>query len=317
MLDASVIICTHNPRPKYLARVLDALRKQLLPKDRWELLIIDNASNEPVASVWDISWHPNASHILESELGLSPARRRGMREAKSGLLVFVDDDNVLDKNYLSEAVNISLEWPVLGVWGSGCIRPEFEIKPPNHLHKFLCHQGLRDVPTPRWSNVSTCFDALPIGAGLCVRASVAAAYRRWCEQSVIQITDRRGKQLSSGGDDEICLVACQQGLGMGVFPELGMTHLIPKERISEHSLVRKTEGDMTAVTLLEFKFRGVTPDFSLWARALLSTAKSIVMDGRVERLMKFAKIKGLIEARKIINGHRETSSRLPAGRVVD
>jgi glycosyltransferase involved in cell wall biosynthesis len=41
----SVIICTHNPRKDYLERVLKALQEQTLPSESWELLLIDNASD--------------------------------------------------------------------------------------------------------------------------------------------------------------------------------------------------------------------------------------------------------------------------------
>src|SRR6266576_3926621 len=101
MLDASVVICTHNPRSDYFIRVLDGLRNQTISRDKWELLIIDNASQVPLVSSWDISWHPMARHISESELGLTPARRRGIQEASADLIVFVDDDNVLDETYLA------------------------------------------------------------------------------------------------------------------------------------------------------------------------------------------------------------------------
>src|SRR5438045_2554303 len=90
MSDISVVICTHNPRPDYLRRVLEALRNQTLPKKQWELLLIDNASSEPVAGNWDLKWHPNARHIGEYELGLTPARLRGIKESCGELLVFVD-----------------------------------------------------------------------------------------------------------------------------------------------------------------------------------------------------------------------------------
>ena len=133
MLDASVIICTHNPRSDYFARVLEGLRNQTLPLHKWELLIVDNASRLPLASSWDISWHPIARHILESELGLSYARRRGIQEASADLIIFVDDDNVLDEKYLAEAIKIKQEWPSLGAWGSGSIRGDFEVEPPESL----------------------------------------------------------------------------------------------------------------------------------------------------------------------------------------
>src|SRR5690348_14084931 len=106
MLDASVIICAHNSRSDYFTRVLDGLRNQTLPLHKWELLIVDNASRVPLASTWDISWHPAARHILERELGVAYARRRGFQEASADLVIFVDDDNVLDEKYLAEAVKI-------------------------------------------------------------------------------------------------------------------------------------------------------------------------------------------------------------------
>src|SRR5271154_1339560 len=99
-MEVSVIICTHNPRLHYLRRTLDALAEQTLPKDRWELLLIDNMSREPVSSAWDLSWHPNARHVREEALGLTNARLRGIRESKGEYLVFIDDDNVAAADYL-------------------------------------------------------------------------------------------------------------------------------------------------------------------------------------------------------------------------
>jgi glycosyltransferase involved in cell wall biosynthesis len=104
-LNLSVVICSHNPRPDYLARVLAALQAQTLPLADWELLLIDNASAEPLEGRFDLSWHPNARHVREEVLGLTPARLRGIAEAASPLLVFVDDDNVLSSDYLAQVVS--------------------------------------------------------------------------------------------------------------------------------------------------------------------------------------------------------------------
>ena len=49
MADISVIVCTHNPRTDYFRRVLNALDAQTLPKNNWELLVVDNASRERLA----------------------------------------------------------------------------------------------------------------------------------------------------------------------------------------------------------------------------------------------------------------------------
>jgi glycosyltransferase involved in cell wall biosynthesis len=77
-MKVSAVICSHNPRPEYLARALAALRKQTLPLAEWELLLIDNASAEPLAGRFDLTWHPNGRIVCEEKLGLSHARARGV-----------------------------------------------------------------------------------------------------------------------------------------------------------------------------------------------------------------------------------------------
>src|SRR6516164_4811858 len=99
----SVILCTHNPRPDYLDRVLASLRGQTLPAEQWEFLLVDNASNQLLAEIWDISWHSRRRHIREDELGLTAGRLRGIQESSGKLLVFVDDDNLLAPNFLEQA----------------------------------------------------------------------------------------------------------------------------------------------------------------------------------------------------------------------
>src|SRR5262249_12334990 len=151
------IICTHNPRPHYLRSVLNSLRRQTLPLKHWELLLVDNASQRPLTlDTPDLSWHPCGRIIREDQLGLAVARLRGVREAAAEILLFVDDDNVLAQNYLEQALRIGHEWPMLGVWGSGAIIPEFEVDPPEHLREFLDLLALQRTSRPRWSNVIPC-----------------------------------------------------------------------------------------------------------------------------------------------------------------
>ena len=44
----SVVIPTHNPRQDYLRRVLEALRSQTLPREQWEIVVVDNGSRVPL-----------------------------------------------------------------------------------------------------------------------------------------------------------------------------------------------------------------------------------------------------------------------------
>src|SRR5262245_18870421 len=121
MIKLSVIICTHNPRGDYLRRVLEALRNQSLSKDRWELLLVDNASQKVLAEEWDLTWHPHGRHVRESRVGLTFARVRGFRESTGEIIVYVDDDNILESNYLQYAQQVLVEDASLGVCGGKVI----------------------------------------------------------------------------------------------------------------------------------------------------------------------------------------------------
>ena len=334
-MDLSVVICSQNPRPHYFARVLEALRNQSLDQDRWELLVIDNGSKEPLKAAWDLSWHPHARHVSEDEPGVVAARRRGMVESVTDLLVYVDDDNVLASNYLSCACKIKNEWPLLGTWGSGCIVPEFEIEPPEHLTEFLHVLTLREVKSPRWSNTFAGAglhpEVAPWGAGQCIRTEVMKEYCRFSEQSKIRIparivdmqenrvarfilngTARRwwGRdsglesqaRVSSGGaeDIEMSFVACDLGWGMGIFPELRVTHLIPKERISDDYFLKIGEITGTSNLILEYKWHGIEPRDPFSLRGIIGALKQAATTRGFRRQMYFAGLRAAIRAQSII-----------------
>ena len=308
MLQASVIICAHNPRSDYFARVLDSLRSQTLPLNKWELLIIDNASKVPLARHWHISWHPMVRHIVENEIGVAAARQRGIREARTDLIVFVDDDNVLDKRYLTQAIGIGRDWPLLGAWGSGSIQADFEVNPSESVMEFLPYLALREIASPQWSNIASSAQAMPWGAGLCVRKAVAVAYCQSCERSSIQITGRAGNSTLSGEDKEIALTCCTQGSGFGIFPDLKLTHLIPRHRVSEDYIVRLVEGTKLSDLLLEYKWLNITPASPRCVKVLLSVLKTLLLHSGIDRRTRFASVRALAKAKRIIDADLKKKS---------
>jgi glycosyltransferase involved in cell wall biosynthesis len=235
----SVILCTHNPRPEYLRRTLDSLRSQTLSPERWELLLVDNASKQRLADLWDLSWHARARHVREETPGLTAARLRGIEEATGELLVFVDDDNVLAADYLEHSATIYRADARLGVFGSGSLEPEFEVPPPPELTGRLSMLALRTVASSLWTNNPKDYSCIPWGAGLVVTRHVANVYREFLEKLNIDgLVDRRGQRLFSGGDDLFSWTAASAGLGFGVFPQLRITHLISAGRLNRPYFLR-------------------------------------------------------------------------------
>lgn len=254
MLNFSVIICAHNPRRDYLQRVLDALKTQTVPKEDWELLLIDNGSKQPLASEWDLSWHPQGRVIREDELGLTPARLRGIRESRGGLLVWVDDDNVLHSDYLAEALGIAAAYPFIGAWG-GRILAEFDVPPTREDTPFLRYLAIRDVEEVVWVNTIDFYRTVPWGAGMCIRPAVANEYLSLVTRDPRRrILDRKGDLIFAGGDSDMALCARRLGMGMGLFPTLKLSHLIPKDRLRRGFLVRAAFGSGYTITLLNYLY---------------------------------------------------------------
>jgi hypothetical protein len=56
------------------------------------------------------------------------------------------------------------------------------------------------------------------------------------------LSDRRGNELTSAGDNEIVLCALRAGWETGYFPQLALTHLIPPTRLNADYLARLNRG---------------------------------------------------------------------------
>ena len=112
----AVVLCSHNPRAEHIRRALEGLEAQTLPRDRWELLLVDNASTESLRERFALDWHPGARHVRAPILGLTNARLRGLEETSlsSSVIVFVDDDNVLAPDYLEVCAAIGRDRPEIG-----------------------------------------------------------------------------------------------------------------------------------------------------------------------------------------------------------
>jgi glycosyltransferase involved in cell wall biosynthesis len=300
----SVILCTHNPRPEYLGRVLASLRGQTLPAKEWELLLIDNASKQPLAQTVDISWHSRGRHIREDELGLTATRLRGIQESGGELLVFVDDDNLLAPDFLAQATVISARCPDLGAFGAGILEPEFEIQPPVKLRPRLTLLALRRERSALWSYNTTDTRCRPWGAGLCVIRRVANFYRQIVpDLGITAVLDRRGERLFSGGDDVFSRVAAVFGLRFGVFPELCITHLISADRINQHYLIRLIYDHALSHGVLDYMFDGIQPvrtDLLRYGRLILHGAKN----GLFSMRCRWAAARGADGAARFIRANR-------------
>jgi glycosyltransferase involved in cell wall biosynthesis len=306
MTQLSVIICTHNPKRDYLARVLAALAAQTLPAAQWELLLIDNASDERLALPDELAWHPRARLIREDTVGLTPARLRGIAESAGDLLLYVDDDNVLAPDYLRTAIDLFDSHPFLGAIGAGVLEPEFAVPPPPQLGPYLASLALRASPRASWSSNPSDRASVPWGAGLCVTRPVAEAYLRLVEQlGADALLDRRGQRLFGNGDVAFSWAAAETGKGFGVFPQLRATHLIRAERLTPSYLLRLARDSTFSNAVSDYLVLGIAPSGASqrW-KELLRILSRALRRGPLALRMGWACLRGTDQARTIIEQRR-------------
>lgn len=249
----SVILPAHNPDEERLARTLAGLRAQTLPPSRWELLLVDNASTR-FPSVDRLREHGPENLILHHEpvIGLTRARRHGFTRSRAAAAVLVDDDNVLAPDYLERALAHLDVHPSVGTLG-GPVVPEFASTPADWTAEFHGLLALRDLgPAPIISAGLRPPGAAanqyplhaPVGAGMVVRRPAWEAWFRRLEAGPPEAapTDRKGDDLSSGGDNDIVLAALAAGWETAYFPDLRLVHLIPDFRLQVAYLARLNHG---------------------------------------------------------------------------
>lgn len=266
MIELSVVISTYNPDLNRLQQTLVGLQKQTLPLQLWQLIIVDNNSAIPVQAQIDLSWHPDHLVVSEPKQGLTYARLKGFAEAEGDIIVMVDDDNVLQDDYLQEVVNIFKQSPQLGAIGGKSV-PLFEQSPPVWLVDFYGSLALRDlgekVVIESWSNIYP--DSAPIGAGMGLRKQALQAYIQKANSDKTLASDRSGESLASGGDNEIVIELLKGGWQVGYFPSLGLQHIIPAERMQKAYLARLSHNSFKSwVKLLDNQ--GINPwkKIALW-----------------------------------------------------
>lgn len=97
----SVVVATYN-RVNLLRDMIDSFYRQSGLEDvAFEFLLIDNNSNDGTAELGRIyADHARFRYIFEPRQGLSHARNRGVAEARGDIVAFLDDDVVVEPDWL-------------------------------------------------------------------------------------------------------------------------------------------------------------------------------------------------------------------------
>ncbi len=250
-MNITVAICTWN-RARLLDQTLAAMRKLQAPAGvEWELLVVNNNCTDDTDAV--IAQHQSAlpiRRLLETKQGHSHARNCAIDAARGEMLIWTDDDVLVDPDWLVRYVEAAQAYPQAGYFG-GTVDPWFEVDPPAWIRRHLAELANPYVIRQHGSAVRVRGPADSIaGANMAFRTAVMREF-------LFNTRLGRHKDMLVSADDGDVLRriknAGHQGIWVG---NARVRHFIPAERLTAgflwrwhvgagHTLVRQEEVDLS------------------------------------------------------------------------
>ena len=95
----SIIITAYN-YDKYLERAIRSCIGQSLPKNGYEIILVNDASSDNTATILENYKEEIRIFNLEKNVGLSAARNFGIKKAKGQFVIFLDADDYIQQDLL-------------------------------------------------------------------------------------------------------------------------------------------------------------------------------------------------------------------------
>lgn len=124
------------------------------PKNKYEVIVVDNNSNDKSREILPViaKDHPNTKLVfLGKNLGFAKGNNVAIKKAKGEFVALVNNDCIVDKNWLKEAVKVALSDKKIFA-----VNPKILLYPKHFLVRFQVSQELS--PVFSWLNKSTLYD---------------------------------------------------------------------------------------------------------------------------------------------------------------
>ncbi len=232
----SVIICTYN-RDKYIYNVLKSIAENDLPYENYEIILVNNNCTDNTAAecqrfVTDYQ-QVNYREFVETNQGLSHARNRGIKESLGDVLVYVDDDALINKEYLSTYFQF-FEKNKNAFAAGGPIIPKYETEEP----KWMSHYVKCLLTGYKYKG-----DKVVEFTGGDYPGGGNAAYRKEVFETVgLYNVDlgRKGNSLVGAEEKDIFDKMKQQDMKFYYLPTAILYHIIPEQKLSKDYFQRLT-----------------------------------------------------------------------------
>ncbi len=259
----SVVVCCYNSVNRVGNTLKHLFNQKFQIPIHWEIIIVDNNSNDKTIEfiqneLSKYSIDLELFIVCEKQAGLSFARQRGVLESKYGYIVFCDDDNWLNPNYVETAFNVLENNSFIGALGGASTA----ITDPSILLPswFLENENAFAVGRQSKETGDITHRGYLWGAGLVFRKNIFVT--TYAKVPPL-LTDRAGKELCSGGDSEFCARVILEGYRLFYDDTLRFKHYLESDRLSISYLKNLERSfdlafDTLSILRLKVKLRGQT-----------------------------------------------------------
>lgn len=217
----TIAIPTYN-RARLLTQTLEGLTRQDYPRELLEILIIDNNSPDNTREiVTAFASAPHAPrHILETQQGANFARNRALAEARGEIIVYGDDDILLQPDWLRELMQpfAADEAGKIGAV-AGEVEPVFPDGCPDWVRGFHGLQNLRADTGPVSER------AVPMSANLAFRRDPLRTTGGWDIN-----LGRKGGRVFGGEENGPIRRIRRAGYAVWFAPKAKVLHQMPAAR---------------------------------------------------------------------------------------
>jgi MoaA/NifB/PqqE/SkfB family radical SAM enzyme/tetratricopeptide (TPR) repeat protein/SAM-dependent methyltransferase len=238
----SAIICTYR-NPEYLRMCIESQLNQTLPRDLYEVIVVDNNPNTQTKDV--VSSYRNVVYVVEENIGLSFARNRGISFARGAIVAFIDDDAEASPGWLASLLDIYNQFPDAMAAG-GRLLPIWDAKRPEWLDESyyralsLVHWGDQVRPL-NWPERL-------IGVNFSFRRDVFDRFGLFDTN-----LGRVGTFLLGSEDVEIQRRIEKSGRRIYYNPDAIVYHHVPASRMTREYFKKRAEGHILSERIIDFR----------------------------------------------------------------
>ncbi len=229
----SAVICTRGRRP-YLERAFESLVQQSEAPDRYEIIVVDNASRDDTRA-WLERADPagvTMKRLHEPVPGLSRARNHALGHSAGELVAFLDDDAVAASDWIARVQEAFASGGPAVAALAGAVQPIWEGERPT----WLSREGLGALSVVNWGP-----DPGPLADGqYVVGANMAFRLERLLDVGGFpEHLGRAGDDLISGEETYVVQRLAERGHATWYDPRVVVSHHVHRERLERRWFVRR------------------------------------------------------------------------------